>query len=164
MEKRTLYDIETAILNCIDEETGEIFDFQQLEELQMERDAKIENIALYIKDLEADAKAIKAEEYALAERRKAKENRSARLREYLAQTLDGAKFETARVQLSFRASTKCEITDAVSCLEYLEKNDFEKCIKYKEPELSKSEITKLLKAGETIPGAVLTENQNLQMK
>ena len=162
--KKTLYEIETAILNCIDEETGEILDFQQLEELQMERDAKIENIALYIKDLEAEAAAIKAEETALTERRKAKENRGKRLREYLAQALDGAKFETARVALSFRTSTKCEITDSVSCLEYLEKHDYEKCIKYKEPELSKTEITKLLKAGETIPGAVLAENQNLQLK
>lgn len=164
MEKRTLYEIEAAILGCIDEETGEVLDFQQLEELQMERDAKIENIALYIKDLEASAAAIKAEETALAERRKAKENRSKRLREYLSQVLDGAKFETARVALSFRKATVCEITDEQICLMWLSENNHSECIKMGAPEVSKADVKKLLKASETIPGAVLTENQNLQLK
>ena len=32
-----LYEIDNAILNCIDEETGQIIDTEQLDRLQMER-------------------------------------------------------------------------------------------------------------------------------
>ena len=40
-----LYEIDEAILNCIDTETGEIIDADQLDKLTMERDTKIENVA-----------------------------------------------------------------------------------------------------------------------
>ena len=46
-----LYEIDEAILNCIDTETGEIIDADQLDKLTMERDTKIENVACWIKDL-----------------------------------------------------------------------------------------------------------------
>lgn len=57
-----LYEIDAAIMACIDEETGEITDPAKLDELDMTRDQKIENIALYIKDLRAEASAIKVDE------------------------------------------------------------------------------------------------------
>lgn len=163
-EKRTLYEIDQAILDCLDAETGEILDFEQLEQLQVERDQKIEGVALYIKELNGAAAAIKAEEDALAERRKAKEAKAARLKEYLNKALGGQAFETARVRLSFRRSTKVEITDTIALLEWLEDNRKENCLTYKMPEISKSEVGKLIKAGEEVPGATLTESQNLQLK
>ena len=43
-----LYEIDQAILNCIDLETGEIIDTEQLDKLTMEREAKLENIACWI--------------------------------------------------------------------------------------------------------------------
>ena len=55
-----LYEIENAILECIDTETGEVIDIERLNELQMERETKIENVACWIKDLKAEAEAIKA--------------------------------------------------------------------------------------------------------
>ena len=50
-----LFEIENEIMNCWDQETGEILDSDRLDQLEMERDTKIENIALYIKNLTADA-------------------------------------------------------------------------------------------------------------
>ena len=47
--------IRKAIEQGFDEETGEIFDASDLEALQIQRDEKIESIALYIKDLTAEA-------------------------------------------------------------------------------------------------------------
>ena len=44
-----LFEIENEIMNCWDQETGEILDSDRLDQLEMERDTKIENIALYIK-------------------------------------------------------------------------------------------------------------------
>lgn len=159
-----LYQIDNAILECLDAETGEILDIERLEELQMVKDQKLENVALYIKAVAAEAAAIKAEEVALAERRKAKEAKVARLKEYLADVLGGQRFETARVSLSFRSSTGVEISDEIALLEWLERHEKENCIKYKVPEISKSEVGKLLKAGEEVPGAALAVRQNIQIK
>ena len=65
-----LYEIDQAIMDCIDMETGEIVNEELLNDLQMERDAKIENVALWIKELKAEAEALKAEKLAFAERQK----------------------------------------------------------------------------------------------
>ena len=51
-----IYEIDKAILECVDEETGEILDFDRLEELQMARDEKIENISVSSEDEELEAK------------------------------------------------------------------------------------------------------------
>ena len=64
----TIYEIDQAIMNCVDAETGEIIDTERLDKLQMERDAKLENVACWIKDLKAEAEALKAEKQALADR------------------------------------------------------------------------------------------------
>ena len=76
----TLYEINNAILECCDTETGEILDVERLQQLQLEKGQKIEGVALYIKNLDAEAAALKTEEAALAERRKAKENKAKRLK------------------------------------------------------------------------------------
>ena len=61
----TLYEIDTAIYSCIDQESGEVIDTAQLDSLLMERSKKLEGVALWIKNLESDAKAIKEEKDAL---------------------------------------------------------------------------------------------------
>ena len=43
-----LYEIDAAILGCVDVETGEIFDIDKFEELSLTRDAKIENICFQL--------------------------------------------------------------------------------------------------------------------
>ena len=80
----TLYEIDNAILECIDLETGEIIDIDKLNELQLKKETKIENVALWIKDLKAEAEAIKAEKLALAERQRVAENKAESLKRWLA--------------------------------------------------------------------------------
>ena len=46
-----LYEIDEAILSCIDTDTGEILDADKLNALQIEREEKLENVALWIKKL-----------------------------------------------------------------------------------------------------------------
>lgn len=68
----------------IDEETGELLTIEQaLDMLKMERTQKIENIALWCKNLASDVVALKAEEDNLAKRRKAAETKQTRLKAYL---------------------------------------------------------------------------------
>ena len=42
-----IYEIDNAMFSLIDEETGEIKDFEAFEELQMQKEEKIENAALW---------------------------------------------------------------------------------------------------------------------
>ena len=72
-----LYEIDNAILNCVDMETGEIIDMGKLNALQMERAQKIENIGCWIKNLLSDADALDKEKKNLAARQKAAENKAA---------------------------------------------------------------------------------------
>lgn len=72
----SLYQIDQAILECLDAETGEIIDAEKLDALFMEKNQKIENIALWIKNLQADALAYKAEKDAFAARQKMEAVRS----------------------------------------------------------------------------------------
>ena len=46
----TLYEIDSAIMDCVDEETGEIIDLEKLETLNIERDKKVEGIAVAVKN------------------------------------------------------------------------------------------------------------------
>lgn len=155
----TLYEINEAIANfefSIDEETGEILNAMQLDELNMARDVKAENVALFIKNLKAEAEAIKAEEKALATRRKHTERKAQSLTDYLQYCLDGDKLKTAKVAVSYRKSEQVECSDiSMVSGEYL---------RVKEPELDKAKIKKAIKAGEEVAGCSLVEKQNIQIK
>ena len=150
----TLYEIDKEIMDLADLETGEITDFEALDNLQMARDQKIENIACYYKNLVADAEAIKAEKDALAERQKAAENKAARLKEYLSYALHGEKFSTPKCAVTFRRTTSVNVEDPSAASLVVEQK---LCVRYKAPEISKSELGKVLKAGQEVPGAALVE-------
>ena len=107
----SIYDIDKAIVQLIDMETGEVSDEEAFDQLQMAREQKIEGIGLYIKDLTAEAKAIKDEEAALAARRKTAENKVERLKNLLDYALRGAKFSTPRLKVSYRKSQTVELAD-----------------------------------------------------
>ena len=109
----TLYEIESAIMDCVDAETGEIINEEQLTALLMERNAKLEGVALWIKNLDSDVAAIRAEREALEKRQKVAENKAASLRRWLAEALNGQKFSTARVAVSYRGGQRCRSEEMV---------------------------------------------------
>ena len=152
----TIYEIDQAIMNCVDAETGEIIDTEQLDKLQMERDTKIENVACWIKELKAEAEALKAEKMAFDERQKVADNKAESLKKWLAYALNGQAFKTTRASVSFRKSQKVEIAD-------IYKVD-ENYLRYKEPEADKTAIKEALKAGKTVAGATLVENTSVIIK
>ena len=151
-----LYEIDEAILECVDKETGEIIDPEKLDALQMEREAKIEGVALWKKDLDAEAKAIREEEVKLADRRRVLENRANGLKGYLQHALGGQKFSTPRVAISYRKGESVSIYDAEKLpLCYMRQKD---------PEPDKKFIKEALKAGKEVPGAELVESTSIQIK
>ena len=151
-----LYEIDQAILDCIDLETGEIIDTEQLDKLTMEREAKLENVACWIKELKAEAEALKAEKMAFAKRQQVAENKMESLKKYLAYALDGQAFKTVRASVTFRKSQAVEIADIYK----LDEN----YLRYKEPEADKTAIKEALKAGKTVAGATLVENTSVIIK
>jgi outer membrane murein-binding lipoprotein Lpp len=162
----TLYEIDKSIeqlVNAVDPETGELMvDNSALDALIMERERKIENIACYIKNLAADIKALKDEETALAERRKAAEKKTERLREYLDYALQGQKFQTAKCAVSFRKSQAVELAD--DFIDWAEKTGNNTLLRFTAPAANKVAIKALLVQGAEIPGAKLVENTSVIIK
>ena len=64
-----LYEINAEIDNCIDYETGEILDIEKFQELQIEKERKLEAIALVYKNAVAESKMFDDEIKALKERK-----------------------------------------------------------------------------------------------
>ncbi len=160
----TLYQIDSAIMDLVNPETGELVDYEAFAELQMARDEKIENTVLFIKNLEAEAAEIKAEETRLAERRKAKEARAKRFREYVGFALDGEKFETARCAVSFRNSTALSVSDAGVAADWLKSNGHFDLVTYAAPTLDKRNVAALVKSGSEIPGVQLEQRRSTVIK
>ena len=159
----TLYEINEQIIeawkDAVDPETGEIINdinLELIESLELEKDEKIENCALYIKNLLADAKAISEEEDKLEARRKKLENKAERIKNYVSQFLEGEQFTTPRVDITFKTSQSVEILD-------IKKLD-DKFLRYKSPEPNKVEIKKILKQGGKVDGATLVTKSNMTIK
>lgn len=151
----TLYEIDTKISKCIDCETGEVIDFDRLSGLAMERENKLEGVALWIKNLDATTKAIKAERDALKERQEQAEHKALMLREWLSRALDGEKMETPKVKVFYRKSTAVEVDDR------LPKKWCSKKIVYIPDKVA---IKTAIQNGKKITGAKIVERQNIQIK
>lgn len=152
----TLFEIEQEILSCIDMETGEIIDIEKLDQLEMDREKKIENIALWIKNLLSDAEALKAQKQTFADRQKAAENKAESLKKYLSTYLAGQKFSTNKVAVSFRKTTSVNITDMSKIPESF--------LKFAEPTADKTAIKNAIKAGECVAGAEIVEGNSISIK
>lgn len=151
-----LYEIDYEILNCVDTETGEIFDIDKFEELSLERDAKIENIGLWIKNLKAEVEALKAEKDAFAKRQKSAENKMNILKAYLEGYLEGTAYKSTKVNITFRKSESVYVEDgAVIPDEYL---------RFKEPDVDKVALKDALKKGIRIDGVEIVTKNGIQIK
>ena len=154
----TIYEIEAEIMDCIDQETGEVIDLDRLNALEMERDRKISNVACWIKDLKAEAEAIKAEKQALDKRQKAAENKAESLKTWLQNILQGEKFKDSRCAISYRKSERVDFADNFNfdtLPDYMKKVTVEP---------RKSEIKEFLKAGGEIDGVRIEENTSMTIK
>lgn len=153
----TLYEIDQRILETIDTETGEILDDLALEALQMERTEKIENIVLWIKNLQADAAAYAAEKAVFDKREKQALAKAESLKKWLVTALDGQKFSTQKCAVTFRRSKRVEIIN----LESIPKA-FLTTTTTTAP--NKVEIKKAIESGRAVNGCALSENISAQIK
>ena len=152
----SLYEINAAILSCVDLDTGEIIDAEQLAALQMEREQKIENVALWYKNLLSDAAQYKAEKEAFAERERAAKAKAERLKEYLLDALQGDAYKSTRVNITYRNSSRVIVDDVL--------NLPPRFVRFAEPEPNKTEIAAAIKNGEEVNGAHIENNVSMIIK
>lgn len=147
----------------IDLDTGEVISVADaLEKLEMARETKIENAAMMVKNLSAEAAAIKAEEEKLAKRRKAIENKADDVKQFLIRALtreDGTseKFRTARAAVTVKLNpAKVIISD-----EKLLPEVFFREIIDRKPD--KEQIKEVLSRGIDVPGAALERGRSVMI-
>ena len=159
---RKLFDINEDIRRVLEEievdEDGVIVngDLMRLATLRAEREEKLEAVAMYWKELNIEAEALKKESDVLLERARIALKQADGLKRYLTSSLDGETLKTAKVAISYRKSEAVVIDE-----ELLPKKYFVKKIT-ESPD--KKTIKELLKEGKTIKGAELEIRSNIQIK
>ena len=144
----------------VDPETGEVSGFEAVDGLDAAFEDKAEAYAVTIKNLNAEAAAIKAERDRMKEREDTIKRRMESMKKHLAGSMLAVgkdKISTAKAALSFRKSVQVNIVNDVEV-----PDDLCEVVINRKPD--KTAIGKLLKAGEAVPGAELVENMNLQVK
>lgn len=156
---RKLWEIDDDIRNFefeIDEETGEILNPYALDDLQMERESKIENIACLIKELRAEADAITNEAKSLKERADKRKNKADRLEDYLDYALQGNAFSTTRCEVTYKKSYETIIDDINS----IPKEFIKEVVDIKPDKMA---IKKAINGGTSVNGAHILEKNNIKV-
>lgn len=141
--------------------------FDTLEMLEDEFTQKAENIAAYIKQIKAEADVLKAEEQALAKRRRAKEKHVEGLKAYLLggmQSLSLQKLDTPMARITVRNNAEAPVfADERSFIGWAQKNNDE-LLRFKDPEIDKTAVKRFLQSGGVLEGVTLGRSQSLMIK
>ena len=152
-----------AMLDAVDPDTGELLcDPDELEALALEREEKLEGLALYVKNCRAEAEAIKAEKLALEKRQKTAENKAERAKSFLQAMLAGEKLKTPRASVSYRRTESPKIVDEAAFWRYAA--DHNELVRRKDPEVDLVAVKAAIQAGEAVPGAEIVSKQSVIIK
>lgn len=160
----TIREIDEAITNLIDPETGEILDVAAFDALQMERKQKAENMALWVLELADESQQIKAEIDRLKGRKESAERKIKSLKEYIPYVLRGEKLKTPLVSVSYRTSEAVDVADEKAFVDWAQQNNRDDLLRYKEPEIAKSELKEAIKNGLNAPGVQIKANTSIIIK
>ncbi len=144
-----------AILNSADEEDCNIDQINDdLEQVQIDLDAKLEGCAVVVREIESDSSALDVEIKRLQARKKTIDNNALGLKDYMRHSMESVgidKVKTALFTISLAKPTK---SVAVESVDLLSDN-------YKRVSISadKAAIKKSLQAGEEVEGASLVESK-----
>ena len=158
-----LYEISDAIRAALDHidvdpETGEILNADNLHAVEAEASDKIEATALYLRELDAEAKAAKDEADRMIARVKSMQKRSDYLKSMLLDALHATgKVKTARVTVSIRTTKAVEIAEGA---------DLPEAYTTVKTTVSpnKTAIKDALSAGIEVPGCHIEERESVQIR
>ena len=152
----TLYEIDQALMECFDEETGEITNEELFDQLNMFRDEKIEKVILWYKNLLSDAEAYKREKDSFAERETQAKKKAGSLKIWIESALNGDKFKTNKVSVSYRKSESVNVIDVTK----VDKDYLKPVV----PEVDKTKVKEALKNGVHLDGVELIQKNNMQIR
>jgi hypothetical protein len=142
--------------------------FDTLTGIEGEFDEKAESIAIYYKQLLAEAKMLKAEKAAIAKRQSQKEKQAESLKTYLfksMQALGRQKIDMPRAVMSLKKNApSLVVDDEISFVEWAEEHNLDHLLKYSMPEVKKNDVKALCKKGEEIPFVHMESKQSLSIK
>ena len=168
-----LYEVNRCIEDLIvmlepDPETGEVTAddeiMERLHNLEMERGRILEFLAKLVLNCRAEATSIRAEEKRLAERRRGLEKRDERIMQILDRECAGVKTDCGVATVNYRATSRVDVSDSRKAINWLKRHKYTDCYRTPEPEISKTEVNKLLTAGEMIPGLTLVQDKSCSLK
>lgn len=142
--------------------------FDTLTGIEGEFDEKAESIAIYYKQLLAEAKMLKAEKAAIAKRQSQKEKQAESLKTYLfksMQALGRQKIDMPRAVMSLKKNApSLVVDDEISFVEWAEEHNLDHLLKYSMPEVKKNDVKALCKKDEEIPFVHMEAKQSLSIK
>ena len=160
--------IEGIFEQLVDPETGEVVENEallaQLDSLQMERSRILEYLCKLVLNTRSQMAALKEEEKRLKERRASLERKDTRLMEILDRECGGEKTDCGVATVCYRKTTKVEVDDDDTAITWLIDNGHTQCYKVPAPEISKTEVKKLLAAGAEIPGVALVQDYSCSLR
>lgn len=87
----------------VDEETGEFFESDDINDIEMELSEKALSVGKFIKSLRIEAEGVKKEEKALSDRRKSIESKANGLEKYLDRIIQGKVFKDSQCVVGYKA-------------------------------------------------------------
>lgn len=157
-----IYEIDREIMSLVDPETGELADVEAFENLQMERERKVDNVIAWYKDTKALVEAMKAEKDNLSKRIATEEARLKRIGEYATYATGGQSYKSAVGAVSFRTSTSVEVDD--DFIEWATKNAPDLVNVVTDVKPNKTAIKEAMAEGKEFPAARLITKQNISIK
>jgi len=155
----------TALQDLTDPEMGldDVVIHDTLEAMAGDFEVKAQNVAMFIRNLETTAEAIKQAEAEMAKRRKALENQTARLKAYLKGNME--RTGISKVECPFFKLSIAKNPTALDLFDVdLIPGEFKSQQIVYETVIDKDGIKAALKAGQDVPGAKLTNGTRLVIK
>lgn len=168
-----LYEVNAAIEEIfeqmVDPETGEILSdseslMAQLDSLQMERQRILEYLAKLVLNTRAEAAALKEEEARLKKRRDRLGKKEEQIMAILDRECGGEKTDLGIATLSYRRTSRVEVSDAEKAVCWLKRNKHTDCYRIPAPEVAKTEVKKLINQGTKVPGCAVVEDRSCSLR
>lgn len=160
--------IEAIFEMLVDPDTGELLPdenlLEQLDALQMERSRILEYLAKLVLNTKSQISAIKEEEARLRDCRQNYDRKVDRLMAILDRECAGQKTDCGVATVCYRKTSRVEVGDDVAAVSWLMENGHSNCYKVPAPEISKSEVKKLLTAGTEVPGVALVQDLSCSLR
>lgn len=142
--------------------------FDTLDAMEQDFDAKAENTAIYIRQLQSDADALDKEVKRLQAKSASRKRRIAWLKDYLSRCMDQmhlTKSGGVRATVSLRNNPpSVQVLDEAALIEELQQKDRDDALKYSKPEIRKSVVKDMLQHGETLENACITSSRSIQIR